>query len=91
MLVNLTILSIIEQISKRDKVLDYFKCFLDYLQLGLLTTEDAEAENIDAKSTFIKKICIGNINAIEYSKIYLQSFQILKIRDMEIKIQVRAS
>lgn len=79
-------MSATKQISNRSKVLSYLKYFSGYLQPGLLTAKNANAENIDAKRTCIESICIDNINTLEHSRIHLQFFQILKIRDVKIKI-----
>lgn len=69
-----------EWISYKNIVLSYYRCFLYFLQLNLFI------KNINAKSTYIENICINYVNAIEYLKINLQSFQIIKVGDAGLEI-----
>lgn len=52
--------------------------------------EDAYICNTYNIDTYIRKVYVGSVGAIEHSRMQLQSFWILKVRDTRFEIQVKA-
>lgn len=50
--------------------------------------EDTYIKNIFMRAIYAKNTCIKNINAIQYLKIYLQSFQILDIKLLKTRLKI---
>lgn len=64
------------------------------LVLVILLSEKLMPRVICVQDVFVRGSCVGsiyakNVNAVKYSKTYLQFFQILKIKPFEIRLKTK--
>lgn len=88
LLINLTT---IKQISNGNAVLSCFECFSDDLRSSSLIVDGGGTKSINARCICMKSACVDSVVAVKRLGMHFQFFPILKIRDAEIEIQIKAS